>query len=517
MILTVAEEALWQALLFSWTNLKVRKRNGNQKLAGLPYVFIALVPKATIYKQFIVQRDRFVANSLEKSIPFCATPRSRRLAKLVGEAKDRCLTFHGENLNIAIRSKEANPFHRELKRYTRSLYEIPTPKSVTSASTNLCSQPELCLGAPKLDDDFYSRATAWSSTDLLAVAMRTSVVYRDMKSHQVWKIRSFDDEQESATCLKWSPSSKLLGIGNDWGVVRVYDPKTKRCLRYFEPHHDRDFVGDFSWRDENVFTVGYQTGQLRQFDMREHNAGKIYRSHRSRICGVEWNSNSQLLAVGGGNGVLVCYDARKPESGGSLSSLLYNNIPTLPSSESGYSSSSTSYGTNPELSTLSARFRYKRHLSTVKALAWCPWAPELLATGGGTKDGAIHFWDTHQGKLLETTIYTNSQVTSLHFSPSCREIVSTHGYAFAPVESTSAATLPAPRKQSVLVHNYPRGEVTGSFFDASHGRITHSCISPDGTRIVTCGSDDSIRIYKVFGKQQPPSPKGLSLLGTPIR
>lgn len=467
-------------------------------------------------KQGRSSRDRFIANSLEKSIPFCATPRSRRLAKLVGEAKDRTLVFHGESVNLSIRSREAIPYHRELRQLTKNLYEVPTPKSLTSASTNLCSQPEICLGAPKLDDDFYSRATAWSNTDLLAVAMRTSVVYRNMETHAVWRLRSFAEGEESATCLKWSPNSDKLAVGNDLGYVRVYDPMTRDCLRVYDSHHKRDFVGDLSWRDDNVFTVGYQTGELRLFDMRESEGGKPFRSHRSRICGVEWNHSGGLLAVGGGNGVLVCWDARKQDT---ISSL-YNtpmNLPTPLSSETGSSPgpSLTSHGAG--LSRPTPFLHKKHHVSTVKAISWCPWASELLATGGGTRDGSIRFWDTSRAVLTGPTINTNAQITSLHFAPSCREIVSTHGYAFAPVEGHSGATLPAPRKHSVMVHQYPSGNMTNSLFDASHGRITHSCISPDGTRIVTCGSDDSIRIYRIFGKQNLPSSTRLNLFGNTIR
>jgi cell division cycle protein 20 (cofactor of APC complex) len=37
--------------------------------------------------------------------------------------------------------------------------------------------------------------------------------------------------------------------------------------------------------------------------------------------------------------------------------------------------------------------------------------------------------------------------------------------------------------------------------DMGHGRISDSCMSPDGTRIVTCGADETIRVYRVFGEQ----------------
>ncbi|KAH8116213.1 WD40-repeat-containing domain protein [Phellopilus nigrolimitatus] len=339
-------------------------------------------------------------------------------------------------------------------------------------STNLCATPETCLGAPGLDDDFYSRLAAWSNKDLLAVAMRSSVVFRNMKTQTIGRVAGINPD-ESATCINWSPDSASLAVGNDCGHVRVYEPDSHLLVRDFAPHHEKDFVGDFSWKDSNVMTVGYQTGQMRQFDIRVPKGGKNIRSHKARICGVEWSPDGRFLATGGGDGIVVCWDARASKS---------HPLGIL------------------DLNSLGCRWRARKHLSTVKAMAWCPWSPDLLATGGGTKDGAIRFWDATHGRQKKLVINTNSQVTSLHFAPSCREIVSTHGYAFA--ASDGAVALPAPRRHSILVHSYPRGELTGKVFDAPHGRITHSCLSPDGTRLVTCGSDDSIRIYKVFGKQE---------------
>jgi cell division cycle protein 20 (cofactor of APC complex) len=34
------------------------------------------------------------------------------------------------------------------------------------------------------------------------------------------------------------------------------------------------------------------------------------------------------------------------------------------------------------------------HKAAVKALAWCPWQRNLLATGGGSSDKTMRFWNT---------------------------------------------------------------------------------------------------------------------------
>lgn len=46
----------------------------------------------------------------------------------------------------------------------------------------------------------------------------------------------------------------------------------------------------------------------------------------------------------------------------------------------------------------------------MKALAWCPWQASLLASGGGTADRCIRFWNCNTGTCVNT-IDTKSQVS----------------------------------------------------------------------------------------------------------
>lgn len=69
-----------------------------------------------------------------------------------------------------------------------------------------------------------------------------------------------------------------------------------------------------------------------------------------------------------------------------------------------------------------------QHGAAVKAIAFAPWQPTLLATGGGSNDGAIHFYHSRTGVCL-ATINVFAQVTSLIWSQTRREIAATFGYA----------------------------------------------------------------------------------------
>ncbi|RMZ85268.1 hypothetical protein DV738_g370, partial [Chaetothyriales sp. CBS 135597] len=68
------------------------------------------------------------------------------------------------------------------------------------------------------------------------------------------------------------------------------------------------------------------------------------------------------------------------------------------------------------------------HSAAVKAIAFAPWQPSLLATRGGTNDRQIHFHHADSGCSL-AVINVFAQVTSLTWSTTRREIVATFGYA----------------------------------------------------------------------------------------
>ena len=44
----------------------------------------------------------------------------------------------------------------------------------------------------------------------------------------------------------------------------------------------------------------------------------------------------------------------------------------------------------------------------LQAVAWCPWQPNVLASGGGTADRHIRFWNANTGSCL-SSVDTNSQ------------------------------------------------------------------------------------------------------------
>lgn len=456
----------------------------------------------------------------DHSLPLFATPRTCRLAKALGHVGERRFNFRADenyhpNGSASPSKLSSLRLRTEQKELTRSLYEIRAPISKTSASTNISTQAEVTLSAPGMCDDFYSRLADWSSDNLLAVATQVSVNYRNMETSAVGIIARFLDHH-FPTCIEWGPepgpSRRRMAVAVNAGLVYIYDAlsQSPAPVYTFSPQegaNSDEKAGTLSWRDANVLTTGYEDGKITTFDTREPAylqwRGRTVIAHRQRVAGAKWSPDGRLLATGGGDGVVICWDPRMPAR--ELVVLGHDQPVPSVSSEEGSSDPSPYFGTS-ENTGLGRRWRTRKHTTTVKALAWCSWAPDVLASGGGVKDGTIRFWNASTGAAQRHTsvIYVGAQVSSLHFAPGCREIVSTLGFAFAPIDrdvGADAVLRHAPRKNGILVHKYPKGEVTGRILDFAHGRISDSCLSPDGTRLVTCGADETIRIYKIFGKQ----------------
>lgn len=119
------------------------------------------------------------------------------------------------------------------------------------------------------------------------------------------------------------------------------------------------------------------------------------------------------------------------------------------------------------------------------------------------------------------TIPLNTSVLSLHWSPHCQELLSTHGASFKPALSrnrsstrTPAATSPTqpkvtytktPLTNSIVVHEYPSCKRLMTLSDAHRHAVSHSCMSPNGENLFTvCPREESIKMWQVWSARKPP-------------
>ncbi|KAL6342532.1 hypothetical protein AAG906_012381 [Vitis piasezkii] len=123
-----------------------------------------------------------------------------------------------------------------------------------------------------------------------------------------------------------------------------------------------------NWKN-HILTTGGMDGQIINNDVRVHShIVATFRGHRQEVCGLKWSTSGQQLASGGNDNLLYIWD-RSMASMHSRSQWLH---------------------------------RLEDHTAAVKALAWCPFQRNLLASGGGGSDGCIKFWNIHTGACLNS-------------------------------------------------------------------------------------------------------------------
>jgi cell division cycle protein 20 (cofactor of APC complex) len=326
----------------------------------------------------------------------------------------------------------------------RQQYNRPLkPNGISSAQLRrrIATAPERVLDAPGLIDDYYLNLLDWSSGNQVAIGLERSVYVWSADEGSVnCLLESSADTYISS--VKWSDDGAYVGVGLGSGEVQIWDVGEGQKIRSMFGHDTR--VGVMGW-SKHLLSTGARSGLVFNHDVRiaEHKVAELV-SHTSEVCGLEWRSDGAQLATGGNDNLVSIWDAR------SLS------VP---------------------------KFTKTNHKAAVKALAWCPWNMNLLATGGGSYDRHIHFWNSTSGARVNS-IDTGSQVTSLRWSPHYREIVSSSGF---PDNSLSIWSYPT------LVRNVE--------IPAHESRVLHSCLSPDGQMLATAAADESLKFWKVFEKK----------------
>ncbi|EEH37744.1 cell cycle regulatory protein (Srw1) [Paracoccidioides lutzii Pb01] len=299
--------------------------------------------------------------------------------------------------------------------------------------------PFKVLDAPDLADDFYLNLVDWGSSNILGVGLASAVYMWDSMNGHVTKLCQLQDD--TVTSVSWIQRGTHLAIGTGKGLVQIWDAEHCRRLRTMTGHTLR--VGALAWND-HILTSGSRDRTIFHRDVRSPDQFlRRLTGHKQEICGLKWNTEDGQLASGGNDNKLIVWDK-------------LNETPL---------------------------FRFSDHIAAVKAIAWSPHQHSLLASGGGTADRTIKFWNTLTGHQVKE-VDTGSQVCNLAWSKNSDEIVSTHGYS----------------QNQIVVWKYPRMEqvvsLTGHTF-----RVLYLAMSPDGQTVVTGAGDETLRFWKIFNKK----------------
>ena len=243
-------------------------------------------------------------------------------------------------------------------------------------------------------------------------------------------------EDDYISSVSWLSDGVHVAVGTASAQVQIWDVQEQRKIRTMTGHGAR--VAALSW-NEHMLSSGSKTGAIFNSDVRiQDHCVATLRGHTQEVCGLRWSPDGKHLASGGNDNVVNIWNA----NGSPAHSLT-------------------------------------QHTAAVKALAWCPWQSGVLATGGGTADHHIRFWNANTGACI-SSVDARSQVSSLLFNREHRELVSGHG------------------QNQLTLWKYPSltraAELTGHT-----QRVLNMAMSPDGQTVVSAGADETLRFWKCFG------------------
>ncbi|KAG6864754.1 hypothetical protein C0991_007355 [Blastosporella zonata] len=304
----------------------------------------------------------------------------------------------------------------------------------------------------------------------------------------------------------------VLAIGTSKGLVQLWDVRTKKKTASWSTKS----VTAMRWNGP-VLTIGGEKGTIRHYDTRispttkmKEQVRKVTR-HQARITSLDWNVDGKILASGDVNGVVYCWDARE-------------KVPM-------------------DVGEFIQRRKKMQHPGAISALAFCPWQPRLLATGD--VEGVMQLWNInplvrHSNATTPGKLELGAPITSIHFSPQCKEILTTHSSkpspSLSPSNAASRRSTPVPSTPSssynplaplawprismdktIAVHSYPSLRLVTKLTVAEDKAIAGSLLNTGGTKIILAVPDDGkMCVYDVWGKRKEIK-RQPSFLGATIR
>eukprot|EP01017_Pseudomicrothorax_dubius_P017495 TRINITY_DN19701_c0_g1_i1.p1 TRINITY_DN19701_c0_g1~~TRINITY_DN19701_c0_g1_i1.p1 ORF type:complete len:466 (+),score=39.87 TRINITY_DN19701_c0_g1_i1:122-1519(+) len=319
--------------------------------------------------------------------------------------------------------------------------------------------PYKVLDAPGLIDDFYLNLLDWSNQNNIAVALDQNVYVWNAANNKAKTIFAAEDDA-AVTSLRWSQRNSLLAIGLSDGSLSLWDAGKDQMVSVFNNlHFDR--VGAIAWASSNVLFTGSRDTKITELDIRVPGACvAAFCGHSQEVCGMEVSADEAYLASGGNDNKVLVWSVKESR----------------------------------ELT------RFSQHSAAVKAVAWSPHAHHVLATGGGTQDRCVRFWNVNT-LTMTSAVDTGAQICNMMFASTANELVTTHGFSCASSEiEGNSQGCPTP-SNSLAVWRVP-GMTRIATLTGHTSRVLFLASSPCGQNVVTGAGDETLRFWNIFPERK---------------
>ncbi|KAF9450532.1 WD40 repeat-like protein [Macrolepiota fuliginosa MF-IS2] len=504
----------------SVTNFKSQKRR-KLSMTSMEFDKENEGPSTSALSQNDSPLDRFIPNRPKMNLPLQITPRTKRISKEFGLLDDRILNFKDENADFSNAQSSSSitttndiDTLRLLRKSASSLFTEAPPVKPTSVTENLLKKRQclVVLDSPNIQPHIDAYPISWSKQNLIAVSCGRDVYYQNLNTKVVAHLCRSQVSRSPIWVIEWAGKKRetYLASGMEDGYLQIWDatrsvaensngttPRSSGNLVQTYQIAEEARVTACAWaEDGDILAVGARDKKVSILDIRVEHVVGIVGSHKDRVLGMKWSVDGNFLASSDYGGNVYIWDKRAGktlvEFGGVHSSRMVHKAP-------------------------------------VKALAWCSWKPDLLATGSYSPEGKIRIWSTstitsHSPEPVQT-IPLNTAIYSLQWSPHCKELLSTHGASFTPIfsrppfnrtnaspgstptiTSTQVKAVLTPLVNSITVHDYPTGKRLMSLSNAHSSIVSHSCLGPDGENVFTISpAEETIKMWQVWGKRPKPA------------
>ncbi|XP_005866168.1 PREDICTED: cell division cycle protein 20 homolog [Myotis brandtii] len=330
--------------------------------------------------------------------------------------------------------------------YENRLKVLYSQKATPGSSKRTCryipSLPDRILDAPEIRNDYYLNLVDWSSGNVLAVALDNSVYLWSASTGDILQLLQMEQPGDYVSSVSWIKEGNYLAVGTSSAEVQLWDVQQQKRLRNMTSHSAR--VGALCW-NSYILSSGSRSGHIHHHDVRvaEHHVATLS-GHSQEVCGLRWSPDGRHLASGGNDNLVNVWPSAALEAGW---------VPLQ---------------------------TFTQHQGAVKAVAWCPWQSNILATGGGTSDRHIRIWNVCSGACLNA-VDAHSQVCSILWSSHYKELISGHGFA----------------QNQLVIWKYPT-MVKVAELKGHTARVLSLAMSPDGATVASAAADETLRMWRCF-------------------